>query len=161
MPVLPPQPSHPDPQGGDLLLGLRKGAEGGGGATRLPLRLEAAGDHIGEALAEICQPVVEPAAGYHLLVLAEGALHQQVDLFRRVVAEQVERHVVGGGELTFHCHLFAGSRLVDRADVDVGLLEDHAVADGIDPPASCPAHQLRQLARGQRREVAAVEFRKR
>src|SRR5438874_7331535 len=101
VPVLPPQPSHPDPQGGDLLLGLRKGAEGGGGATRLPLRLEAAGDHIGEALAEICQPVVEPAAGYHLLVLAEGALHQQVDLFRRVVAEQVERHVVGGGELTF------------------------------------------------------------
>src|SRR5256885_16566050 len=49
VPVLPPQPSHPDPQGGDLLLGLREGAERGRGATRLPLRVEAAGDHIGEA----------------------------------------------------------------------------------------------------------------
>src|SRR5437773_4399926 len=97
VPVLPPQPSHPYPQGGDLFLGLRKGAECGCGATRLPLRVEAAGDHIGEALAQISQPVVEPAAGYHLLVLAEGALHQQVDLFRRVVAEQVERQVVRGG----------------------------------------------------------------
>ena len=34
------------------------------------------------------------------------------------------------------------------------------MADGIDPSAPRPAHQLRQLAGGQRREVAAVEFRK-
>src|SRR5438309_6362276 len=72
VPVLPPQPSHPNSQRGDLLLGLGKGAEGGLGATRLPLRVEAAGDHIGEALAQICQPVGESATGHHLLVLAEG-----------------------------------------------------------------------------------------
>ena len=51
VPVLPPQPSHPDPEGADFLLGLRKGAEGGLGATRLPLGVEAAGDHIGKTLA--------------------------------------------------------------------------------------------------------------
>ena len=105
--------------------------------------MEAAGDDIGEALAQVRQPVVESAPGHHLLVLTEGAFHQQVDLLRRVVAEQVERHVVGGGELTFHRHLFAGGRLVDRADVDVRLLEDHAVADGVDASAPGPAHQLR------------------
>ncbi len=34
------------------------------------------------------------------------------------------------------------------------------MADRIDPSAPGPAHQLRQLAGGERREVAAVEFRK-
>src|SRR5437879_13086113 len=51
VPVLPPQPSHPNSPGGALLLGLRKGAEGGLGAARLPVGAEAAGDHIGETLA--------------------------------------------------------------------------------------------------------------
>src|SRR5207302_6696625 len=64
VPVLPPQPSHPNSQGGDLLLGLRKGAEGGLGAVRLPLGLEAAGDHIGKALKKICQPVDDAGAGH-------------------------------------------------------------------------------------------------
>src|SRR2546429_8612791 len=48
VPVLPPQPSHPDPEGADFLLGLGKGGEGGLGATRLPLGAEAAGEPIGK-----------------------------------------------------------------------------------------------------------------
>src|SRR5256885_520344 len=36
----PPQPSHADPQRGDLLLGAHEGAESGLGAARLPLGVE-------------------------------------------------------------------------------------------------------------------------
>src|SRR2546430_17563773 len=54
VPGLPPQPSHPDPGGADFLLGLRKGADGGPGATRLPLGGAAAGHPNASALGPIC-----------------------------------------------------------------------------------------------------------
>ena len=81
-----------------------------------------------------------------------------VDLFRAVIAEQVEHHVVGGGELALHRHLFAGGRLVDGAYVDVRFFEDDPMPDGVDAAPSRPTHQLGQLARAQWREVFPIEL---
>ena len=99
--------------------------------------------------------------GKALLKLAEGALHQRLGLLGRVDAEEVQCHVVAGQELRLDHQRRPHRDLVDGADFDVRLLEDHAVADHVDAAAPGPAHELRQLARGQVREVHTIELRER
>src|SRR5207248_7178109 len=83
----------------------------------------------------------------------------QINLIGRVVAQQVQRHVVGRRELALHRHLLAGGGLEDGAEVDVRLLEDDAVPDGVDTTPSGSTHQLGELAGGQGHEVPTIELR--
>src|SRR5438445_96311 len=102
-----------------------------------------------ESGANVLEPLLRTVGCQPLLKLPKGPLHEALCLFRCVDPEQVEGHVVAGQELRLHDERRAHRDLVDRADLDVGLLEDHAVADHIDASPAGPSHQLRQLAGGE------------
>jgi len=85
--VLPAAAVASVPAGGDLLFGLDERAEGGLGATRLALGVEAVATTSARRWRKFASRSSSPRRAT-ILVLAEGALHQQVELFRRVVAKQ-------------------------------------------------------------------------
>ena len=74
-----------------------------------------------------------PASGaLDRLVLTERAVEQQLGGLGRPRAQQVEHHRVRRRELGVHGELAGDRRVVDVAEVDVTLLEDDAVPDGVD-----------------------------
>ena len=96
-----------------------------------------------------------------LLKLPERPLHEALCLLRRVDPEQVEGHVVARQELRLDDERRAHRDLVDGADLDVGLLEDHAVADHVDATPARASHELGQLARREVRKADSIELRER
>ena len=158
LPVLAPKPPHACAQGRDLVFGMHEGRDRPLGAAGVALLGEPTAGEVCQTLLENRDPAVERTPGHHLLVLAERPLHQLVGFLGPVITQQVQRHVVCRSELAFDRHLLAGGGLVDGADVDVRFLEDDAVSDRVDSAAPSSAHQLGELARGQRLEVLPVEF---
>ena len=94
--MLAPDPPHPDPERGDLLLSPNKRGEGSLGTAGFALGTKTGRGQIRQPLAQIGEALIKVTAGDHLLKLTERPLHQQVDVLGFVKAEQVEGHVVGG-----------------------------------------------------------------
>ena len=116
---------------------------------------------VRELFSDVGQPLAGVGGREALLELSERPLHERLGLRRRVHAQEVEGHVVARQELGLDHKRRAHRHLVDRPDLYVGFFEDRAVPDDVDSAPSRATHQLRQLSRGQRREVDAVEFRER
>src|ERR1700694_2006321 len=92
------------------------------------------------------------------LVLAERTVEQQLRGLGRPRAQKVEHHRVRGRELGVDGELAGDGRVVDVAEVDVTFLENDAVADGIDTAPPRAAHELSQLAAGERCKADTVEL---
>jgi hypothetical protein len=108
---------------------------------------------------EIGLAMLPPCGTLHSLVLAERAVEEELRRLRGPGPEQVEHHRVCGGELGVDGELSRDGGIVDVAQVDVTLLEDHAVPDCVDAAPPGATHELGQLTAGERREAHAVEFR--
>src|SRR5450755_3794903 len=111
--------------------------------------LEAPLTEIPQLRFEIGASMIPARRALHRLVLPERTVEQYLSCLRRSRSQQVQDHRVGGGELGVDSEFPGDRRVVDVPQLDVTFLEDHPVADGVDPTPSGTAHELGQLTAGQ------------
>ena len=118
----------------------------GAGDARM---LEATQPEVLQLGLEVGFAVLPSCGTFDRLVLAERAVEEQLGGFCGAGAQQVQHHRVRRRELGVDGELTGDRCVVDVAKIDVTLLEDHPVPDGVDAaPAGAP-HELGQLAAGE------------